>query len=64
MPELAGTTTSLYALLLDDVHSSTGIDRPGHRLGSTRGPTDFDPIGVVGIREAEIKRQVALREVS
>src|SRR6267143_2667200 len=55
---------TFHALRLYNFDGSAGVDRTGHRLASTRRPTDFDPIGMVGVREAEIEGQVALREIS
>src|SRR4030088_1956016 len=55
---------ALRALRLYNLDDSTGVDRTRHGLALTRGPADFDPIGVVGVREAEIEGRVALREIS
>lgn len=59
-----GRTGAGWPLGLDDLDRLPRLDGAGHRLASTRKPPDFDPRSMVSVREAEVERQVALREVA
>src|SRR5690242_2440126 len=51
-------------LRLDDVDRLIRLDRTSQALASPGRPPYIDPVGVVGVGEAEIERHVALGQVS